>query len=75
MDLSQILHKLKTGKYKGADGVKADVKLVFQNCYASWKELDEDLCLAAKKLETHFDLHFAEMNNSNQYTRPLALTR
>ncbi|PHH56266.1 Bromodomain-containing protein 4A [Ceratocystis fimbriata CBS 114723] len=60
MDLGSIRAKMERHEYHSADEFSADVRQIFSNCYAYWKETDQ-IYIDCKKFERTFEDKFSEM--------------
>ncbi|KKA30236.1 hypothetical protein TD95_003747 [Thielaviopsis punctulata] len=61
MDLGTIRAKMERHEYKSADEFSADVRQIFANCYAYWKETDQ-IYIDCKKFERTFEDKYSEMS-------------
>ncbi|KAI1326241.1 putative Bromodomain testis-specific protein [Xylariaceae sp. FL0255] len=60
MDLDTIKRKMDTGCYETASQFEADVKQIYENCFAYWGR-DHDMSVAADRFQKHFEEKYAEM--------------
>jgi len=61
MDLSTIKLKLDRGEYQDELQFLADVRQIFQNCYAYWKKTDA-MWVACERLEKTFEEKYSQMS-------------
>lgn len=60
MDLGTIKRKMDAGDYNTAEEFEADVKQIFENCYAYWGRTHE-MSAAAERFQKSFEEKYAEM--------------
>ncbi|KAL5622056.1 hypothetical protein BROUX41_006001 [Berkeleyomyces rouxiae] len=60
MDLGTIRGKMERHEYNSSSEFSADVRQIFSNCYAYWKETDQ-IYIDCKKFERTFEDKFSEM--------------
>ncbi|KAI0392121.1 putative Bromodomain testis-specific protein [Xylariaceae sp. FL0594] len=60
MDLGTIKKKMDAGEYGSAEEFEADVKQIFENCYAYWGRTHE-MSAAAERFQKSFEEKYAEM--------------
>ena len=62
MDLSTIRFNLEQGEYETCERFEADIRLMFQNCYA-FNPIGTDVFLLGTQLENAFNIKWAEKNH------------
>ncbi|KAI1264258.1 putative Bromodomain testis-specific protein [Xylariaceae sp. FL1019] len=60
MDLGTIKRRMDNGEYESAEDFEADIKQIFENCYAYWGRT-HDMSVAAERFQKSFEEKYAEM--------------